>query len=50
MSAAEQAEFERNPHAQNAVRLRRWDDLAKVKGLETAGLERYREPVRSCLR
>lgn len=50
MSAAEQAEFERNPHAQDAVRLRRWDDLAKVKGLATAGLERYREAVQSCLR
>ncbi|MDE0219377.1 MAG: HD domain-containing protein [Spirochaetaceae bacterium] len=50
MSAAEQAEFERNPHARDAVRLRRWDDLAKVKGLATAGLERYRDAVRSCLR
>ena len=50
MSAAEQAEFERNPHARDAVRLRRWDDLAKVKGLATAGLECYRDAVRSCLR
>ncbi len=50
MSAAEQAEFERNPHARDAVRLRRWDDLAKVKGLAAAGLERYRDAVRSCLR
>ncbi len=25
-------------------------ELAKVKGLATAGLERYREAVRSCLR
>ena len=50
LSAAEQAEFERNPHAQDAVRLRRWDDLAKVKGLRTPGLRRYREAVQSCLR
>lgn len=50
MTAAEQAEFERNPHAQDAVRLRGWDDLAKVKGLATAGLERYQEAVQSCLR
>ena len=50
LSAAEQAQFERNPHAQDAVRLRRWDDLAKVKGLRTPGLERYREAVQSCLR
>ena len=50
LSAAEQAEFERNPHAQDALRLRRWDDLAKVEGLRTPGLERYREAVQSCLR
>ena len=50
LSAAERAEFERNPHAQDAVRLRRWDDLAKVEGLRTPGLERYREAVQSCLR
>ena len=50
LSAAEQAKFERNPHAQDAVRLRRWDDLAKVKGLRTPGLRRYREAVQSCLR
>ena len=50
LSAAEQTEFERNPHAQDALRLRRWDDLAKVEGLRTPGLERYREAVQSCLR
>ena len=50
LSAAERAEFERNPHAQDALRLRRWDDLAKVEGLRTPGLERYREAVQSCLR
>ena len=50
LSAAEQAEFERNPHAQDALRLRRWDDLAKVEGLRTPGLDRYREAVQSCLR
>ena len=50
LSAAEQAEFERNPHAQDALRLRRWDDLAKVEGLRAPGLDRYREGVQSCLR
>ena len=50
MSAAEQAEFESSPHWRNAVRLRRWDDLAKVKSIRTPGLERYREAVQSCLR
>ena len=50
LSAAEQAEFERNPHAQDALRLRRWDDLAKVEGLRAPGLDRYGEAVQSCLR
>lgn len=41
-SAAEVAEFEANPHYQAAVELRRWDDLAKVPGMEVPGLEHYR--------
>ncbi|MFM1902809.1 MAG: hypothetical protein RLZZ440_709 [Planctomycetota bacterium] len=35
MSAAEQEEFRRNPHWEAAVRLRRYDELAKVPGLKT---------------
>ena len=29
------------PHAPDAVRLRRWDDLAKVAGKLTPGLAHY---------
>src|SRR5262249_23114326 len=36
-------EFEAQVHAQSAVRLWRWDDLAKIPGLQTPGLEHYRE-------
>jgi phosphonate degradation associated HDIG domain protein len=43
MSPAEVAEFERNPHYGAAVRLRRWDDAAKVQDLAVPGLESYRD-------
>ena len=33
------------PTGRSAVQLRKWDDLAKVEGLETPGLESYREAV-----
>jgi phosphonate degradation associated HDIG domain protein len=42
MSAAEVVAFERNPHVHAAVRLRRWDDLAKIPSLPVPGLEHYR--------
>src|SRR6185503_18556483 len=38
-SPGEVAEFERSPFAEDAVRLRRWDDVGKVAGLETPDLE-----------
>lgn len=41
MSAEEIAAFEREPHWQDAVRLRRWDDAGKVAGLKTRSLESY---------
>ena len=41
MTAAELARFEALPFAQDAVRLRRWDDLAKLPGVETPGLAYY---------
>ncbi len=50
MSDEERNAFERIPHFQDALTLRRWDDLAKVKGLETAELETYRDIVQQCLR
>ena len=44
-SAAEAAEFEQRPFAREAVRLRRWDDLAKIPGMEVPGLEHYRAMI-----
>jgi phosphonate degradation associated HDIG domain protein len=37
--------FAKLPQAQDAVRLRRWDDLAKVVGLETKPVEAYRDLI-----
>ena len=34
--------FEQQPHYQDAVRLRRWDDQAKVPGLSVPELSFYR--------
>ena len=50
MSDKEQAAFERIPHYQDALQLRRWDDLAKVKGLETPAIDTYREAVQACFK
>ena len=50
MSDEERREFERNPYWQQAVQLRKWDDLAKVQGLETPGLESHRQAVEGCLK
>lgn len=49
-SAQEIADFERNPHFQQAVALRRWDDLAKVQDMEVPGLEHYRPRLERVLR
>jgi phosphonate degradation associated HDIG domain protein len=45
MSDEEREAFEQIPHYQDALTLRQWDDLAKVKGLETPRLETYRDIV-----
>ena len=42
MPAGEVRQFEANPHFRAAVRLRRWDDLAKVPGMEVPPLAHYR--------
>jgi len=39
---AELDAFRQNPHHESAVALRRWDELAKVVGLETPSLEHFR--------
>jgi phosphonate degradation associated HDIG domain protein len=49
-SPAEVAEFEASPFAEDAVRLRRWDDVGKVAGLETPDLEHYRPVLEAALR
>jgi [1-hydroxy-2-(trimethylamino)ethyl]phosphonate dioxygenase len=43
MRAEESTRFESNPAYRDAVRLRRWDDMAKVPGLNVPGLEHYRD-------
>ncbi len=43
MNPVEVAAFEANPAAADAIRLRRWDDLGKLEGVEVAGLNDYRE-------
>lgn len=42
MSEAELGEFERHPHFDSAVRLRRYDDMGKVPDMATPGLEHFR--------
>jgi [1-hydroxy-2-(trimethylamino)ethyl]phosphonate dioxygenase len=49
-TADQVAEFERGPYAASAVRLRRYDDVAKVAGLTTPPLEHYRQALESQLR
>ncbi len=46
----EVAAFERNPFADEAVRLRRWDDVGKIEGLDTPPLSHYRPALRAGLR
>lgn len=41
MSADEIVRFESRPHFQDAVRLRRWDDAAKVVGMVTPSLTHF---------
>ncbi len=46
----EVAAFELNPHFKEAVRLRRWDDRAKIVGLTTPGLAHFRPYIESSLK
>jgi predicted HD phosphohydrolase len=50
MSAAEVARFEANEIAEDAVRLRRWDDLAKEEGALVPSLGHYRAILESVMR
>ena len=42
---AEVAEFDQNPFAEAAVRLRYWDDIAKIKDLPTPDVQYYKRYV-----
>ncbi len=48
-SAAEADGFIQQPHAQDAVQLRIWDDCAKVPHLETPSLEYFTQILQRCL-
>jgi [1-hydroxy-2-(trimethylamino)ethyl]phosphonate dioxygenase len=45
MSATEAAAFMASPHADAAVRLRRWDDGGKLEGIVVPDLPDYRERI-----
>lgn len=45
MSEEELRKFEAHPHYDAAVRVRRYDDMGKVPGMKTPGLEAYRELI-----
>jgi len=47
-SREEAAAFMAKPHAADALRLRRWDDRAKVPGAATGGLDHYLEIAARC--
>jgi phosphonate degradation associated HDIG domain protein len=50
MTPAEIERFERHPGHEGAVRLRRWDDAAKVPGLEVPGPDHYRGRIEAIAR
>jgi phosphonate degradation associated HDIG domain protein len=50
MTAEERARFEANPYYRDALRLRHWDDMAKVPGLAVPGLEHYRGRLEAAAR
>ena len=49
MSKQEVDEFEKNPFVKDALRLRRWDDEAKIPDLPTPSLEHYEKHLRVSL-
>jgi len=48
-SPAEAEAFSAKPHAEAAMRLRRWDDAAKVQGKVTPPIEHYLSIVARCV-
>jgi predicted HD phosphohydrolase len=49
MDEAEMAAFRASPHAEAAVQLRRYDEGAKVKDLETPPVQHFMPYVAQCL-
>lgn len=49
MTEAEAAAFRARPHAEAALRLRRWDDHGKDPSLSVPGLDAHRDRVRAVL-
>ncbi len=49
MNADERAEFESSPLYHDAIRLRHWDDTAKVPGLKVPGLAHYRDRLEAAV-
>ena len=49
LAPGEIAAFERNAHWQDALRVRRFDDVAKTPGLPTPGFDHYRPLLQSLL-
>ena len=47
-SPVEAEEFIRQPYAYEAVLLRRWDDQAKVTGLDTPDIHHFRRAMEAC--
>ncbi len=50
MTPAEVAAFEGNPYFRDAIRLRHWDDTAKVPGLPVPGPSYYRDRLEAVAR
>ena len=48
-SRQEAARYIAQPYARDAVRLRRWDDLAKIAGCQTPALGHYLEIAAACV-
>ena len=47
-TAGQMQDFMAKPHAAEAVRVRRWDDLAKVPGAGTPPLQHFLDTARRC--
>jgi predicted HD phosphohydrolase len=50
MAPAEVAAFESNRYFRDAIRLRHWDDTAKVPGLPVPGPSHYRDRLEAVAR